>query len=70
MEEQESDKRDRLEKEFKQDIKNRIDETAKYIKPNEMIYLVIGDRKTQFNGLKSLGFGNPVLIDREGNQIK
>ena len=42
----------------------------KYIKPNEMIYLVIGDRKTQFNGLKSLGFGNPVLIDREGNQIK
>ncbi len=35
MEEQDSDKRSRLEKEFKQDIKNRIDETAKYIKPNE-----------------------------------
>ena len=32
MEEQNSDKRDSLEKEFKQDIKNRIDETAKYIK--------------------------------------
>ena len=42
----------------------------KYIKPNEMIYLVIGDKKTQFDGLKSLGFGNPILIDREGNQIK
>jgi len=27
--------RDKLEKEFKQDIKNRIDETSKYIRPNE-----------------------------------
>ncbi len=35
MEEQNEDKRKRLEKEFKQDIKNRIDETAKYIKANE-----------------------------------
>lgn len=35
MEEKDSEKRSRLEKEFKQDIKNRIDETAKYIKPNE-----------------------------------
>ena len=35
MEEQDSDKRNRLQKEFKQDIKNRIDETSKYIRPNE-----------------------------------
>ena len=42
----------------------------KYIKPNEMIYLVIGDKKTQFSGLKCLGFGNPIQIDREGNKIK
>ena len=42
----------------------------KYIKPNEMIYLVIGDKKTQFSGLKSLGFGNPIQIDREGKKIK
>ena len=41
-----------------------------HLKPNEMIYLVVGDKKTQFNGLKSLGFGNPVQIDREGRQIK
>lgn len=31
MEEKEADRREVLEKEFKQDIKNRIDETAKYI---------------------------------------
>ncbi|PKL37149.1 DNA recombination protein RmuC [Candidatus Peregrinibacteria bacterium HGW-Peregrinibacteria-1] len=35
MEAQEQTERDRLEKSFKMDIKNRIDETAKYIRPNE-----------------------------------
>jgi DNA recombination protein RmuC len=35
MEEQDAERRDALEKEFKRDIKNRIDETAKYIRPNE-----------------------------------
>jgi DNA recombination protein RmuC len=35
MEEENRDQRNRLEKEFKLDIKNRIDETAKYIRPKE-----------------------------------
>jgi DNA recombination protein RmuC len=35
MEEKNKDKRTKLEKEFKMDIKNRIDETAKYIRPAE-----------------------------------
>lgn len=35
METKDADKRDRLGKEFKMDIKNRIDETSKYIRPNE-----------------------------------
>lgn len=35
MEEKEENKREQLEKEFKTDIKNRIDETAKYIRPKE-----------------------------------
>ncbi|MFH1218231.1 MAG: DNA recombination protein RmuC [Candidatus Peregrinibacteria bacterium] len=35
MEEQDETVRERLEKEFKLDIKNRIDETSKYIRPNE-----------------------------------
>ena len=42
----------------------------KYIKPDEMIYLVVGDKKTQFNGLQSLGFGSPIELNTEGEPIK
>ncbi|PIR98155.1 MAG: DNA recombination protein RmuC [Candidatus Colwellbacteria bacterium CG10_big_fil_rev_8_21_14_0_10_42_22] len=35
VDEVDSDKREELEKVFKQDLKNRIDETAKYIRPEE-----------------------------------
>jgi len=41
----------------------------KYIRPNEMIYLVVGDAKTQLNGMKSLGFGEPILLDKTGNAL-
>jgi len=30
-----------------------------------MIWLVVGDAKTQFKGLEKLGFGKPVLINQE-----
>ena len=42
----------------------------KYIRPNEMIYLVVGDKKTQFNGLRSLDFGSPIELNTEGEPIK
>ncbi len=35
MEEEDKARREKLEKEFKMDIKNRIDETSKYIRPDE-----------------------------------
>ena len=35
MEEQDDDKRDKLQKEFKSDLKKRIDETGKYVRPGE-----------------------------------
>jgi len=35
MEEKDETKREQLEKEFKMDVKNRIDETSKYIRPKE-----------------------------------
>ncbi|HCY77535.1 MAG TPA: peptidase M16 [Ignavibacteriales bacterium] len=41
----------------------------KYINPDKMIYLVVGDKETQMNNLSKLGFGNPVLLDKEGNRI-
>lgn len=35
LEEKDSDRRENLEKEFKIDVKNRIDETSKYVRPSE-----------------------------------
>lgn len=34
----------------------------KYIDPENMVYVVAGDAKTQLEGLKALGYGDPVLI--------
>ncbi len=42
----------------------------KYIRPNEMIYLIVGDGATQLEGMKSLGFGDPILLDAEGNPVE
>jgi zinc protease len=41
----------------------------KYIDPNSMIYVIVGDAKTQLESLKKLGVGNPILLDRNGNPI-
>ena len=42
----------------------------KYIHPNEMVYLVVGDAATQLDGMKSLGFGDAILLDVNGNPVK
>tara|TARA_B110000263_G_C15275294_1_gene495567 strand:+ start:248 stop:1516 length:1269 start_codon:yes stop_codon:yes gene_type:complete len=42
----------------------------KHIKPNEMIYLIIGDAATQLDGARSLGFGEPIQLDQHGNTVK
>jgi len=34
-----------------------------YIHPDKMIYLVVGDAKTQFERLKDLGLGDPILLN-------
>lgn len=51
--------------------KDQISELAeKYANPNRMIYVVVGDAKTQLNRLEALGFGQPELINgifKEGN---
>ncbi|WP_082632177.1 M16 family metallopeptidase [Algoriphagus resistens] len=44
----------------------RIQELAgNYLDPNKMIWLIVGDAKTQFAGLEKLGFGKPVLINQQ-----
>ncbi len=35
----------------------------KYLHPEKMIYLVVGDAETQLDELVKLGFGKPVLLD-------
>ncbi|MDY0082198.1 MAG: pitrilysin family protein [Ignavibacteriaceae bacterium] len=42
----------------------------KYINPDKMIYLIAGDKETQFEQLKKLGLGEPILLDKNGNEIK
>ena len=34
----------------------------KYIDPARMYYVVVGDAKTQFDGLEKVGLGKPVLV--------
>ena len=36
---------------------------AKYLDPDKMIYLVVGDAATQLERLKQLGFGDPMLLN-------
>lgn len=36
---------------------------GKYLRPNQMIYLVVGDATTQLDKLEQLGFGKPVLLN-------
>jgi len=37
--------------------------SASYLNPDKMIWLVVGDAKTQLNRMKDLGFGDPILIN-------
>ena len=38
----------------------------KLIQPDNLIYLIVGDKATQFDKLKDLGLGNPVLLSTDG----
>ena len=55
-------------KEREEIVKNmtqeRISELARmYANPDQMIWLVVGDAKTQMDRLEQLGFGNPILVN-------
>lgn len=41
----------------------------KFLQPEKMIYLIVGDKATQMDKLKELGFGDPILLDKDGNRI-
>lgn len=43
---------------------------GRYIRPEKMVYVVVGDARTQFDRLKDAGLGEPVMVDIEGNPVK
>ena len=49
----------------------KIQELAnEYLDPNQMIWLVVGDAKTQLKRMERLGFGKPVLLNKTEIPIK
>ena len=36
----------------------------------KMYYVIAGDAKTQLNRISKLGYGKPIMLDRDGNTIK
>ena len=41
-----------------------------YLGENEMLYIVVGDAKTQLPRLQGAGLGEPVILDRKGDRVK
>ncbi len=54
----------------KMTVESHNELARKLIRPNEMIYLVVGDAATQLEGMKSLGFGDPILLDANGIPVQ
>lgn len=44
--------------------------SEQYLNPDKMIYLVVGDKKTQMDKLEQLGYGTPVLLNSEDDTVK
>jgi zinc protease len=42
----------------------------KYLKPDKLVFVIVGDKETQFDKLKELGLGDPILVDKEGMPVK
>lgn len=43
--------------------------SQKFIHPDQLIYLIVGDKATQFEKLKELGLGDPILLDKDGKPV-
>ena len=59
------------EKVVKNITKERISALAnKYVNPNKMIWLIVGDAATQLERMKELGFGEVILLNKTIDKIK
>ncbi|MFA6950951.1 MAG: pitrilysin family protein [Lentimicrobiaceae bacterium] len=43
---------------------------SKYIQPDKMVYVIVGDARTQFERVKEAGLGDPIMLDKQGNPVK
>ncbi len=50
-----------------EDVKSLVD---KYMDLSTMVYVIVGDKATQYERLKVDGMGDPVLVDEKGNEVK
>jgi zinc protease len=41
----------------------------KYLQPGQLVFVIVGDKETQFAKLRELGLGEPILLDKDGKQI-
>ena len=41
----------------------------KHMNEQQMIYVVVGDAKTQLENVKKFGYGDPVMLDIKGNRL-
>lgn len=42
----------------------------RYLNEQEMIYVVAGDAKTQLDRIADLGYGSPIVLDKDGQSVK
>ncbi|KEZ94048.1 M16 family metallopeptidase [Nonlabens ulvanivorans] len=62
-------------KKREQEVENMTIEDVKrlsseYLNPDQMIYLIVGDAASQMNRMKDLGYGVPILLNPETNELK
>lgn len=50
-------------------VEKQLSLANRVLHPDKMIYLIVGDANTQFDQLKKLGLGTPILLDKDGKKI-
>ncbi|MGB2226185.1 MAG: M16 family metallopeptidase, partial [Polaribacter sp.] len=51
--------------------KKEIQDLAnKYVNPEKMIWLIVGDAETQLDRMNQLGYGKPILLNKRQEKIK
>lgn len=51
------------------DLQQAKDYINQYINEQDMIYVVVGDARTQLQRIKELGYGEPIVLNREGQLL-